>query len=513
MNDSRHQVQALLERARRAEDQGLTAAALDAYQAAFEASGRDPALAGDLGRVALRLGLHDIAEQLLRLYLTTAPDSMEGRAYLAHALREQNRYEEAIVLLRQAIEARPEDPALWTDVGVVRVRQGEPASALTFLDEALRLQPRYGRALYYRAHARADLGDHAGACPDYEATRGATGLDAVDAVRIQLAEALSRLGLGQLEAGWRLYDARLSPASAKPQRFEVPGEPYDFAKGTAGLRGRALLLVAEQGLGDEVMFAGTIPDVIRALGPEGRLALAVEPRLVALFARSFPAAEVVAHRTRLEGGAAVRTATGGATTPVDYWAPFAAPARAFRRTVADFPEAPGYLRPDPARAALWRGWLAERPGRKVGLLWKSAKLGGDRRRQFAAFDLWAPVLRTAGVTFVNLQYGGCADELAWARDALGVDILEPPGIDLKDELDEVAALAAALDLTIGFSNATFNLAGAVGAPAWLIAPAHAWTMLGTDRYPWYPQARAFAAADDWSSALQAVAAALAALES
>jgi cytochrome c-type biogenesis protein CcmH/NrfG len=499
---------ALLERARKAEDEGRTAEALDLYQAAFEASGGDPALAGDLGRVALRLGLHDIAEQLLRLYLTTAPGSVEGRAYLAHALRELHRHDEAIDLLRQAIEARPEDPALWTDLGVVRIQQGEPDSALTFLDEALRLRPRYGRALYYRAHARADLGDHGGAVADYEATRGAEGLDAVDAVRIALAEALSRLGLGELDAGWRLYEARLSPASAKPQRFEVPGEPYDFARGTDGLDGRALLLVAEQGLGDEVMFAGLIPDVIRSLGPNGRLALAVEPRLRTLFARSFPAAEVITHRTRLESGTAVRS-VWGLKTPVEVWAPFAAPARALRRTAADFPKTPGFLRPDPERTAHWRRWLAEQPGRKVGLLWKSAKLAGDRRRQFAPFADWAPVLRTPGTTFVNLQYGEVAEELAFAREALGIDILQPPGIDLKDNLDDVAALAAALDLTVGFSNATFNLAGAVGAPVWLIAPHHAWTMLGTDHYPWYPQARVFTAEDQWSSALQGVAAALA----
>jgi hypothetical protein len=501
---------ALLERARKAEDQGLIAEALDLYQAAFEASGGDPALAGDLGRVALRLGMHDIAEQLLRLYLTTAPSSVEGRAYLAHALRELHRHDEAIDLLRQAIEARPEDPALWTDLGVVRVRQGEPASALIFLNEALRLQPRYGRALYYRAHARADFGDHAGAVADYEATRGATGLDAVDSARISLAEALSRLGLGELEAGWRLYEARLSPASAKPQRFEVPGAPYDFAQGTAGLEGRALLLIAEQGLGDEVMFAGLVPDVLRALGPDGRLALAVEPRLQTLFARSFPNAEVVAHATRLDAGTAVRSAPG-VKTAVEVWAPFAAPARALRRTAADFPKTPGFLRPDPQRTAHWRRWLSERPGRKVGLLWKSAKLAGDRRRQFAPFADWTPVLRTPGTTFVNLQYGEVAEELTFARDALGVDILQPPGLDLKDDLDDVAALAAALDLTVGFSNATFNLAGAVGAPAWLIAPRHAWTMLGTDRYPWYPQARVFTAEEDWSSALKVVAEALGAL--
>lgn len=510
MDDAPDKAQALLERARRAEAQGRTAEALEAYEAAFEASGRDPVLAGPLGRAALRLGLHEAAEQLLRLYLETEPESVQGRADLAHALREQHRYGEAIELLRQAITARPDLPALWTDLGVVRVQQGEPASALDFLGEALRLSPASGRALYYRGHARADLGDHAGACADYEAALRASELDEGDRVRIRLAEALSRLGLGQLEAGWRLYRARQSPLSGRRERFEVPGAPYDFADGTAGLKGRALLLVAEQGLGDEVLFASMIPEVIDALGPDGRLALAVEPRLVSLFARSFPAAEVLAHRTRTLEGVPVRTVPD-LRTPVDHWAPFAAPAEALRKAASDFPRTAGFLKADPARVEHWRRWLAGRPGRKVGLLWKSAKLSGERQRLFAPFEAWGPVLRTPGVAFVNLQYGDCAEELAFARTDLGVDIAQPPGLDLKDDLDGVAALCAALDLTLGFSNASFNLAGAVGAPAWLIAPDRGWTLLGTDRYPWYPQARCFTARDGWPKALQGAAEALASL--
>jgi tetratricopeptide (TPR) repeat protein len=501
---------ALLDTARLAEAQGRAGEALDAYQAAFEASGRDPALTGDIGRAALRLGLYDAAEQLLRLYLTAAPASAPARAGLAHALRELHRYDEAIELLREAIGAEPGNPALWTDLGVVRVQQGEPASGLVFFDEALRLEPGFGRALYYRAHARADLGDHAGACADYETALAAPELEEADSVRIRLAEAFSRLGLGELEAGWRLYRARLSPLSGRRERFEVPGQPYDFAAGTAGLQGQSLLLVAEQGLGDEVMFAGMIPELITALGPDGRLALAVEPRLVSLFARSFPGAEVLAHRTQSIDGVPVRTAPG-LRTAVEIWAPFASPAEALRPAASRFAQTPGFLQPDPARVDYWRGVLAQRPGRKIGLLWKSAKLSGERQRLFAPFDAWRPVLRSPGFSFVNLQYGDCAEELAWARDCLGIDILQPPGIDLKNDLDDVAALCAALDLTIGFSNASFNLAGAVGAPAWLVAVDRAWTMLGTDRYPWYPQARVFMASDGWPMALEAVAEALAAL--
>lgn len=507
LKDGADTVRALADSAQRAEAQGRMAEALDAYQAAFTASGDDPALAGDLGRLALRLGLYDVAEQLLRLFLAQSPASPAGRAALAHALREQHRYAEAIDTLRPAIEAYPQDPSLWTELGVVLIQQGEPASALSFLGEALRLQPDFGRARYYRAHAHADLGDHAAACADYEAALKAPGLDRTDHERIRLAEALSRLGLGQLEAGWRLYGARLSPLSARPVRFEVPGRAFDFAGGAKGIEGRALLLAAEQGLGDEVMFAGLIPEVIEALGPRGRLVLAVEPRLQPLFARSFPAAEVLAHQTRTADGVAVRSAPG-LKTPIEVWAPLAAPARALRRAVHNFPARSGFLEPDAARVEHWRAVLAARPGRKVGLLWKSLKLTGERQRQFAPFDLWRPVLETPNTTFVNLQYGDCAEELAYARETLGVEVLQPPGVDLKDDLDDVAALCAALDLTIGFSNATFNLAGAVGAAAWLISGPHAWTMLGTDRYPWYPQVRCFTSPDGWQATLDAVAAAL-----
>ena len=101
------------------------------------------------------------------------------------------------------------------------------------------------------------------------------------------------------------------------------------------------------------------------------------------------------------------------------------------------------------------------------------------------------MLGTPGVSFVNLQYGDCAAEIEQARNELGVEIWNPPGIDLKQDLDDVAALSSALDLVIGFSNATLNIAAACGAPTWLISAPGAWTCLGTDRYPWYPQVRLF----------------------
>ena len=125
-------------------------------------------------------------------------------------------------------------------------------------------------------------------------------------------------------------------------------------------------------------------------------------------------------------------------------------------------------------------------------------------------EQWAPVLTTPGVSFVNLQYGDCAEELALARDELGVELWTPPGIDLKQDLDDLAALTCALDLVLGFANATSNIAAACGANVWMIGGPSVWTQMGAGRYPWYPQVRAFnpAGFDDWNPVMDEIASSL-----
>jgi hypothetical protein len=189
---------------------------------------------------------------------------------------------------------------------------------------------------------------------------------------------------------------------------------------------------------------------------------------------------------------------------VDYWVPIASLLRRYRRTVDAFPPRERFLSADDARVAHWRKVLDEAApaGLKVGVLWKSLKTDPRRMRHFSPFDQWKSVLQTPGATFVNMQYGDCTDELAQAKAELGIDIWQPPGLDLKNDLDEVAALSVALDLMIGPPNATTNISAACGGDVWLI---------GTDRYPWYPQVRAFVPErfNDWEPVMADVAAALA----
>ncbi|HEY8571121.1 tetratricopeptide repeat protein [Phenylobacterium sp.] len=467
---------------------GDLASSVKAYEAALKLLPDHAEVANDLGRLAFRMGMNVQAEKLFRHYLVRHPDDHEGANNLACALRSQGKLDDAVEVLRPAIMVRQDVPMLWNTMGTVVAEQGDYANAMVFFGEALRLDPEFPKARYNLGNALLALGDPQAALEACDIAASRTKAE-VERQMMRLARSTILMALGRVSEGWEEYEARLHPQYGEITYFLV-----DRPRWSPGdeLAGKTLLVVGEQGLGDEILFANTLPDVIERLGPEGKLIIAVEERLVPMFARAFPQAQVGAHKTYgLRNRPARVVDFVEDMEQVDLWTPIGSLLREFRPTVEAFPQRTDLFSADPKRVAHWRKKLSALPGRKVGLLWKSAISRGARNRYFSPFQAWAPVLKTEGVTFVNLQYGDCAEELAFAKRKLSVEVFQPEGIDLKQDLDEVAALCCAMDLVVGFSNATFNIAAGCGVPSWLISTPGAWTLLGTDRYPFYPQTRVF----------------------
>ncbi len=481
---------------------------LQAYERALQLLPGYDEIANDLGRLAYRLNLLDQAEKLFAWYFVRNPGSPDAANNLGCTLRDQSRFTDAIEVLRPAILAQPTSAMLWNTLGTVLYEQGDMAQAMTFLDEAIRVDPTHAKALYNRANTRLSTGDTAGAVRDVEAAIPRVRLGS-DLAMMRLARATMLVASGELGRGWDAYEERLNSSYGDVTHYAVDRPRWSPEH---DLRGRTLLVVGEQGLGDEILFASLLPEVAEALGPYGKLVLAVERRLVPVFARSFPNAEVGEHATGQVGGRTVRMVPFVADQKrIDSWAPMASLLRRFRRSVDAYPVRPAFLTPDPERAEHWRRVLAG-PSPTVGLLWKSMKQASGRSRYYSPFESWAPVLKTPGVRFVNLQYGDCAAEIEEARARFGVEILQLHDIDLKDDQDDLAALCSAMELVIGPANAATNLAGAVGTPLWLISTPGAWPRLGTDRYPWYPKARVFAppAFNAWDPVMAEIAQELAA---
>lgn len=461
---------------------------IKAYEAALQLLPDHAEVANDLGRLAYRMGMHEQAEKLFRHYVEHAPDRPEGVNNLATVVRDRGRPDEAVELLRQAIGVNPEAQMLWNTLGTILMERGDLETACIFFSEAIRLAPTFGKSRYNLSQVKLGLGDPEGALEDCEAAMKLV-ITADDRQMMLLARSSYQLAMSRLGEGWDDYEARLSPQFADVTNFFIDRPRWSPG---ADVAGKTVLVVGEQGLGDEILFANVLPDLLEKLGPEGKLRIAVEPRLVPLFQRSFPTAEVTWHTTHVWATRPLRSAPNTDHASADLWTPMGSLMREFRRTLDDFPAHKGFLKPDPKRVAHWRKVLKTAPaGPKVGLLWKSATNKDARQRYFSPFSQWAPVLKTPGVSFINLQYGDCSEELAQAEEEFGVRIWTPPGIDLKKDLDDVAALCAAMDLVVGFANASFNLAASSGTPVWLISTPGSWPRLGTDRYPWYPQARVF----------------------
>lgn len=488
---------------------GDYAAALDAYEQALALAPHEAGLARDIARLASLLRLPQLAERFLLRARQQDPASAEIVNDLAYAYCEQSRFSEAIDLLRSAITDNPASAMLWNTLGCVLFESGQAGQSLVFFDEAIRLQDDLHTAHFNRANARRAVADLRGALDDCERAI-ALGADSLaQAAMYRYARSNLLLAAGEIGAGWDAYAVRNEEAYPDYVhcRFAAPawtpGEP---------LAGRRVLVVGEQGLGDEILFANVLTDVAREIGQAGRLLLAVEPRLVTLFQRSFEAAQVVAHDTHREGGRTVRDAPDLPPDAYDTWARMGDFLRSHRRELGDFPKgSSGFLKADPRRVDHWRAALGGLgAGPKVGVIWRSLVMTSQRQKFYPPLALWEPVFGAPGVTFINLQIGDCADELRVVAETLHGDIHTLPGLDLRTDLDELAALSQALDLVIGPATATTNIAAAVGAPTWLITTPDAWPRLGADGYPWYPQARVFAGEKsyDWAAVMADVGAAL-----
>jgi len=255
-----------------------------------------------------------------------------------------------------------------------------------------------------------------------------------------------------------------------------------------------------------MIFAGMISELAASTA---HCIVECEPRLVPLFARSFPDVETVPRTDPPHP----------ATRNADVQIPAGSAARWLRpsldRFPRRFPAGLGYLRADPERVRHWRERLAALgPGLRVGICWRSALILGMRALQCTSLPQWRSVLAVPGVHYVNLQYDDCRDELDKARASFGVTVRTWPDIDLKQDLDEVAALTTALDLVISVGTAVACMAGALGVPVWqltLTSCGDCWTM-GRDYSPWLPSMRLYERAWDqsWEEVIERLAGDLAA---
>jgi tetratricopeptide (TPR) repeat protein len=438
----------------------------------------------------LELERHAAAADTLRRLVATHPEDADARANLGLALIGLDRADEALVELREALRLRPEHWQALHGLGLALLKRGEPAEGVAALERAHALEPG-------EVDLTSNLGYAYALVRDFERGEPLLREAAARAPAHRRARrnlALYHLVRGRFEEGWAA-----SEGPWDEERLRTSGQqfPQPWWRGEA-LEGRVLLVWAEQGLGDQIMFCNPLPDLL-ARGE--RVVLQCEPRLATLFARSFPGAKVVAkagaHRAEID------RAAPALQVPMSQLPVY------LRRSRQAFPRHRGYLRADEARVSHWRGRLAALgPGPKVGISWVGGTVKTGKTRRSMTLEDWLPLLRLAGPRFVSLQYTDCAAELAWLREAHGIEVAHWQ--EAIDDYDETAALVAALDAVASVTTAVVHLAGALDRPAHVAVPWWpAWCfLLEGEALPWYPSVRLYRQplAADWREPIERIAA-------
>lgn len=400
-------------------------------------------------------GDHDAALALLRPLAAAEPPEPKAAAFLGLIVgRELGRFEESEQLLRRALAAEPASSVARCNLGWMLAERGDYEQGMRYLDELLAEDPQ----------------DH----------------------QSRLIRGYMNLKRGEFAQGWRDYGARHHSGFAIPNKFEFPhwdGSP---------MPGASLAILAEQGLGDQIMFASCFSEAMQRIG---RCAIECNPKLVTLYQRSFP--EALVFPASVEGDAGRIEGFGRPDVQVH----MGDLPGFFRNAANDFPRHRGYLQPAPQRVAYWREQLARLgPGPKVGVSWRGGVAA--TRRHLRSMDLGELIKPFSGQAhLVNLQYGDCTVDLDHCRRATGDAPWHWPAA--LDDYDETAALVAALDLVVSVCTAVVHLSGALGKPVWVLTPAVAeWRYMSAgSSLPWYPSARLFrqTRAGDWTPVLGAVA--------
>jgi hypothetical protein len=318
-----------------------------------------------------------------------------------------------------------------------------------------------------------------------------------DDPKVNVDTGLCLLLLGRYAEGWRLYEGRLrteefwSTSRASRDFFET----LSMFSGPRRGDGKRVLVWAEQGVGDEVMFGGLLGE-FRDLC--GEMLVQVDRRLKGLFERALPGVKVY------ERGEKVAEAL------YDEQIPMGSLGKWLRPTRESFAGKGGrYLQAQVGLGQRLRAELGVSTEEKlIGLSWRSEAPTNGAQRSVTLQELIGALGGVPGVRFVNLQYGEVSAELEGVRRALGVEVLSHPGIDNREDLEGLAGLIEGCDLVVSVGNATAHLAGALGQRTWVLLPYVAgwrWLHEGST-CPWYPSVRLYRQSERgrWESVLEAI---------
>jgi len=430
---------------------------------------------------------------------------MDAQAFYQHfeALLEVRDFVAAHTLVEGASRTDPTALIARYARGVLAMFERDFVLADKEMQAVLNVNPSHGPAHHNR-------GAIAQWQQDYQASvahlRRALALDPTSrSTAMSLAHSL--MALGQYDEGWHYFEHRAGGLKEQPR-------PRGLWDGMPLPEGR-LAVVGEEGIGDVLQFVRYLPAIRSRIG---KLYLLLDGQYASLAPLLASLPDVDAIVTDRKTG-----------PPINAYCPIMSLANIAQASLSN-PGAVPYLSASADRVTAWRARLresamtlscytasAKQPSRtkRVGLVW-----GGNPRQSVTGADidlrrsidpaLLAPLAEVPGIEWHTLQLGTSAKQISRLAPAFAVHDLT---VWIKD-FSDTAAYISNLDLVITVDTSVAHVAGAIGAPVWMLNRFDTcWRWGGNangSRTPWYPSMRIFRQPvfGDWQSAVAEIGQAL-----
>ena len=376
-------------------DQGKLDEAVEAYDKAISLN-PDHALAyNNMGNTLHEQGKLDEAIEAYNKAVLSNPNYSEAYSNMGNSLKDQGKLDEAVEAYNKAISLNPDHALAYNNIGNALKDQGKIEASIEAYNKSISLNP------------------------DYPETHKNLGLALLQTSRI-------KEGLEEYE--WRWQTEKLLPLQ---RYFSKP-----MWDGKANLKDKTILLWCEQGIGDTMNWSSCLPCLTSRAK---HVILECQKKLVPLLSRSFPNVEVKVQDRSLDTD----------RDDFDLHLPMGSLYKHFIDEIIENDKVDAYLVPVPARVKFWRRRLKSLgKAPYIGVCWKSSVVSAYRLQHYPPISDWSAVLKTPDVTFINLQYTDYADDIVKVKDEFGVTIHNFDDLDQYDDIDDVAALCAALDMVV-----------------------------------------------------------------
>ena len=412
---------------------------------------------------------YDDAEKEFINIIKKEPKELSNYLNLANLYRETKAYNKCIEVLNKALLLSPNDIKTLKLLSALYFSLNDFEKSLIITNKILRIYPEDIQILKQKSVILVSIGEFEDALKSfkkvYELNNNKEILSDISVCYLHLGDldksryfnelakeslnAQYNLGIinlinGNFKQGWNGYEIGLSNNARilrkGYQKFEKlpnwePDKNYD-----------SVVLIGEQGIGDEIMFSTIIDDLSNHLKT---IYYYCDPRLENIFKKKYPYLKFLVHKNQHND------------ENIQSKLPIGSLAKYFRNTKESFKSIStqdNYLLPSKIDKI-----------KTIGISWHTTnkQFGPERNIDL---DLFSNVLSNNEFKFLNLQYGNHNQEIRAIENRLGKEIFEEKENKNFTNIDGLAEKILKCDIVISIDNSTAHLAGYLNKLTLLLLP-------------------------------------------